>query len=418
MGQSRESLGVAERGSQLRGTLLFAAFGLGLFSAPLHAKQPALQVGQAVSLSRRARIIPQPAKGKKTLFAKGTVVVIKAFKGKRALVQMPSGRRGWFPKKILIPVAASDDTVGSSDDAQGAMAPPPPSPPPPPPKKAALQDPEQPVLQTVTATAVTTDAQPQSDKPKSFRVAVYALQVHDVPERVGRVVSASLTAELRKLQGLEVIGVDEIVALLNHEANKQLLGCEQDSCAAEIAGALGVDEIVVGNLSQVGTDSVISLRRLDPKQAKAVRAFDLRMNPAQGEEFLAVIGDAVETLYPQRALLPGQTRGPDERLIAALNPPPLPAWLFYGTAGLTALCAVGAVLTTVGAVMAYGSYNDLAQQSTEQPVFAEDLDQLGQSAQAWDIGRWSTLGAFAGLGLILGFEAILTDWQGAGEQFD
>jgi hypothetical protein len=45
--------------------------------------------------------------------------------------------------------------------------------------------------------------------------------------------------------------MEEIYEMLQHEKTRHVMGCEaDDACLAEIAGALGVDELVTGRLSE------------------------------------------------------------------------------------------------------------------------------------------------------------------------
>ena len=81
--------------------------------------------------------------------------------------------------------------------------------------------------------------------------------------------TAGLVQEIRKLKGVSVIGMDEVRAMLDHEAQRQLAGCEADSdCLAEIAGALGADTLVVGSMARVGDEHVLALRRIEPQRAE------------------------------------------------------------------------------------------------------------------------------------------------------
>ncbi len=48
-----------------------------------------------------------------------------------------------------------------------------------------------------------------------------------------------------------VIGYSDIQALINLESQKQLLGCEDDSCLAEIGGALGVERMIAVEVARV-----------------------------------------------------------------------------------------------------------------------------------------------------------------------
>ena len=116
---------------------------------------------------------------------------------------------------------------------------------------------------------------PSSSPAPVQRVAVYELQTSpEFGPRLGPVVTASLVAEVRKLEGLSVIGMDEVQAMLDLESQKQLVGCVDDSCLSEIAAALGADIVVVGSLARVGADSVFGARRIDQRSAAVSKQVD------------------------------------------------------------------------------------------------------------------------------------------------
>lgn len=265
-------------------------------------------------------------------------------------------------------------------------------------------------------------AQPDAPADRApLRLAVYELQVDGVPPRVGRIVTDALTSELRKLQGLDAIGMDEIRSMLAHEATKQLVGCEADSCLTEIAGALGVDELVTGRLSRVGQTSVLSLRRLDMRRATAAGSFEQRLTPDDGEEFLAALGPAVERLYPERALLPSMRRGVADEVALDLNPPPLPLWVFATTASGAALLALAGAAATVAAGLSYASYHDVTAGSVPPgpPVSNTELQALAAQAQGWDLARGVLYGATALVAVAAVVEVFFTDWldrQSRGER--
>jgi hypothetical protein len=63
-------------------------------------------------------------------------------------------------------------------------------------------------------------------------------------------------------QGVQVTSEKDIKQVLGLERQKALLGCEQQDCAIELAGALGVDAIVVGSLARVGRSYTVNLRAI------------------------------------------------------------------------------------------------------------------------------------------------------------
>jgi hypothetical protein len=181
--------------------------------------------------------------------------------------------------------------------------------------------------------------------PRRQRVAVYELRASGIDPRVARITTGSIVAELRKLEGITVIGLDEVQAMLDFEAQKQLAGCTDESCLADIAEALGADIIVVGDLAAVGEEHLFGLRRVDQRNARVAGQVNQRLRPENGEEFLAVVGPAVEALFPELPLKRGRSRGVAPELAVRLNPPPLEPWVFWsgvGVAGVATAVAGGA----------------------------------------------------------------------------
>ena len=68
-----------------------------------------------------------------------------------------------------------------------------------------------------------------------------------------------LTA-VQSLAGLTAIGQDDINAMLGLEQQKELLGCDDVSCVAEIGGALGVDKLMVLKVARVGAKWAVTAK--------------------------------------------------------------------------------------------------------------------------------------------------------------
>jgi TolB-like protein len=104
---------------------------------------------------------------------------------------------------------------------------------------------------------------------KAVSFAVFDLTTAGLSEDAARNLTQVLSVELKRIQGASVIGKEDIVAMLNLEGQKQVLGCESDtSCLAEIGGALGVDKLVVGQVGKLADNFIISLRLISPTTAK------------------------------------------------------------------------------------------------------------------------------------------------------
>ena len=80
-----------------------------------------------------------------------------------------------------------------------------------------------------------------------------------------------VTGEVGNLSPCSVLSRSDVRGVLSFEAEKQLLGCNQESCLAELAGALGADLLVTGSLSKIDEATLLSLRVTDLKSLKVTR---------------------------------------------------------------------------------------------------------------------------------------------------
>jgi hypothetical protein len=88
------------------------------------------------------------------------------------------------------------------------------------------------------------------------------------------VIGSQLTARIAEVvgrrTGTSVIAPDDLRALLEQETRKQLVGCTDDGCLAEIAGALGVDALVSGRISKIEKGFAFSMSLIEAKEARAL----------------------------------------------------------------------------------------------------------------------------------------------------
>lgn len=247
-----------------------------------------------------------------------------------------------------------------------------------------------------------------------LRVAVFDIVVDDVPETAARVFGQTLAVELRKLRGVDVITTEEIATLLQLEANKQAMGCdEESSCLAEIADALGAQIVITGAIATVGDERAVGLSRIEQASASVTHRSQMRLAIENGEELLAAIGPAVAELFPDRELRPGETRGADPKLALLLNPPPVPAPIFWSSVAVTGGLVVA---TGTAAALNAGFAQDAdSYKATANPFSITTYD---DKAAVADLAAWTALGlagastvALAGSGVLY----LFTNFNGGAE---
>ncbi|MBL8956471.1 MAG: hypothetical protein JNK82_37195 [Myxococcaceae bacterium] len=101
-----------------------------------------------------------------------------------------------------------------------------------------------------------------SDAQASFYAEHFSVQLQRVDE-----------------QGVRVTTPKDMAAALGIEKQKQLLGCadESSSCMAELAGALGADGFVTGQIARVGQSFQLNVKILAPDGTQALFLYSSKL---------------------------------------------------------------------------------------------------------------------------------------------
>jgi TolB-like protein len=226
-----------------------------------------------------------------------------------------------------------------------------------------------------------------------LKLAIMELKVgQGLDARAGATLTAILTADAARA-GFEVISQADIASMLAFQKQRQMLGCSDDGCLAEIGGALGADYLVSGEAARVGTRDHLALTLLDARRAKVVgRASGFS---EAGDDTLAV---AVQQRL--RALL-RQERPDLVARMPPIEPPGVARLRWRRTVSWWTMGAGAALLAGGGAVglVARSQAADL-KTSWQQPGYQGRYDTQRRTALTADL----LLGAGAvagGVGLVL-----------------
>ncbi|HEY3451351.1 MAG TPA: hypothetical protein VGK67_33645 [Myxococcales bacterium] len=148
--------------------------------------------------------------------------------------------------------------------------------------------------------------------PETSKVALMPLpEGEGVSEKTALAITEAITSEVRRVPGVQLITQQEIGSLVGLERQKTLMGCGNDSCLAELGGALGVDKMVTGNINKLGETWLFNLKLSDVKKSKIVAQADRRLRKAAIDDLLeqipAMVGElfgAAPTKGPMRAVEP------------------------------------------------------------------------------------------------------------------
>ncbi len=185
------------------------------------------------------------------------------------------------------------------------------------------------------------------------RVLVLDFRNDSAREDLVRIVRDSLVAHLSRSKEIDVLSSDDLRRVADLQAQKQAMGCDDSSCLAELAGAVGARYVMFGNVGQLGALIQINISLLDVSttemkardsfeiksleqvpqrvRAAAARMFDLPSDevaetPWQTQHYVGlgfglggvVLGAAcgVLTLVANEEVNPGENKSQEERAAA------------------------------------------------------------------------------------------------------
>lgn len=161
------------------------------------------------------------------------------------------------------------------------------------------------------------------------------LGIADAEAHIPKVITASLAKEVAARSGCKVLTQEEIAAVVDYEAQKKLCGNEEASCLAELGSAMGVERIVGGSLSKIGTTYTLQTRMVDIEKVEVQSRSELESEDASSLKKL--VGQAASELLGQSSSTSVQT----SKVEGQTNP------LFFAGAGVA---AAGVLVTTGGAI--------------------------------------------------------------------
>ncbi|MBI5512090.1 MAG: PEGA domain-containing protein [Deltaproteobacteria bacterium] len=102
------------------------------------------------------------------------------------------------------------------------------------------------------------------------RIAVMPLKPQRVNADIVKIMDTLVVTHVGATKRYEVIGADEISAMLEMEGMKDKLGCSDVACASEIGGALNARYTIAGSVGKLGDNILINLTLFDNRAMTAV----------------------------------------------------------------------------------------------------------------------------------------------------
>jgi hypothetical protein len=197
-------------------------------------------------------------------------------------------------------------------------------------------------------------------------------------------------------EGLRVTTQRDLAAVLGVERQKALLGCsdQSNSCLAELAGAIGADGIIQGEVALVGKVFQLTIKVLSPRDGQPLY-LALRRFTSEEDALTVLDAVAIEAAAKLRVALP---RTPVAASVDAVATP-TPAFERPARVGPVVMLVAGAVVLVAGAVvqgLAVADYTTLRDAPGLSAARGSVLVTRGSTEQVVGL---SVIGAGAAVGL-------------------
>lgn len=104
------------------------------------------------------------------------------------------------------------------------------------------------------------------EAPAALTVAVLDLKAAGDVEGVAKALTTLVTSEVGARAGFKAVSRNELKALLAHQADQRLLGCDEPACIADIGRLVQAQRVVAGGVERAeGGAVVFSLTLIDPE---------------------------------------------------------------------------------------------------------------------------------------------------------
>ena len=133
------------------------------------------------------------------------------------------------------------------------------------------------------------------------KIAVMPMKAQRVEQTTVTILDDLLAARIDLLGDYSVITPDDIASVLNLDALKTTLDCTSATCMAELGGSLGVEELIRGTVSQLGSKLILNLVRLKTRDAEIVKRAIVKVELDENL-YDDALGLAVAQLFTDKAI--------------------------------------------------------------------------------------------------------------------
>jgi TolB-like protein len=130
-------------------------------------------------------------------------------------------------------------------------------------------------------------------------VLVLDIAAAGVPPAVAKQTTAHVAKAVAQLANTTALTRDDLARMAEHEEARELLGCSESRCAADLGARIDADQVVTGSVGMVGASVTVNLALVDAERGVASRRVS-RLVPGQAE-LGATVQEAVGELFGRAA---------------------------------------------------------------------------------------------------------------------
>jgi hypothetical protein len=253
---------------------------------------------------------------------------------------------------------------------------------------------------------------------RKFRVLVLQPTANRVDSAIVRAIESLVAVELSRVNAFDVLSGADVKQMVELEGEKQAMGCNEASCLAELAGAMGANLVVFGDVAQLGSLTVVNLNLFDSEKARSRGRVSAQFRSE--EELPFRVGRATRELF-KRFAKDNDIELPTDDAMTVIEPEPAPqpeptpepqpasvGWLPWAVVGGgAAVVVVGGALAGVG-MMPYVDYTN-ATATWENTESAEEYAQAkldAETAREAYEGYGQALAITGGVVAVVGLAAV------------
>jgi TolB-like protein len=103
-----------------------------------------------------------------------------------------------------------------------------------------------------------------------MKVLVLDLRAESVPEQTARLIRDEIAVDMGRDDRLDVLSSEDLRRVVDLDAEKKTMGCDEGSCLAEVGAALGARYIVHGSIGVLGSSTIVHLNLFDTESSRSL----------------------------------------------------------------------------------------------------------------------------------------------------